>query len=265
MVPTLFYCIMPDEGGIGRENEYKSMRRILLIICLVLVYLSKEEINLSTNMFPETNAEILSTKSVGYHGIDVSRHQKDINWKEVAKNKNIQFVYIKATEGATLKDVKYDMNIKEARKYGIKVGSYCYFRTTSSAHAQFENFKKTAKKEDQDLIPVVDVEEMKNWQRSQFQDSLKVFIRLVKAHYGKSPMIYSVNSFYNRNCAPEFNNYHLMIGRYNASVNNTPIIKGKGTYTLWQYSEKGNIKGIKKPVDLNRFNPKYSINDLLLK
>ena len=34
-------------------------------------------------------------------GIDVSRHQKTIDWEKVAAD-NVQFVYIKATEGATL-------------------------------------------------------------------------------------------------------------------------------------------------------------------
>ena len=34
-----------------------------------------------------------------YDGIDVSHHQGKINWKEVAKDKQIQFVYIKATQG----------------------------------------------------------------------------------------------------------------------------------------------------------------------
>ncbi|WP_280764455.1 GH25 family lysozyme [Parabacteroides sp. PFB2-10] len=201
----------------------------------------------------------------GYHGIDVSRHQRNIDWEQVSKDKNIQFVYIKATEGKTYIDPKYKYNIKEARKNKFKVGAYHYFRTTSSAHGQFENFKKTARKADQDLIPIVDVEERKNWTRSQFQDSLKVFIRLVKEHYGKAPMIYSVNSFYNANCAPEFNNYHAMIGRYNDDPTKHPTVKGKGTYTIWQFSEKGKIKGIKEPVDLNRFNPKYTIDDLLLK
>lgn len=227
----------------------KNILRIFLIICLGSTYFSCQA----------------QLKDTSYQGIDVSRHQKKIDWKEVSKDKKIQFVYIKATEGATYQDPLYAANIKGARKNGLKVGAYHYFRTTSSARQQFENFKKTAKKADQDLIPIVDVEERKNWTRAQFQDSLKVFIRLVEEYYGKAPMIYSVNSFYNKNCAPEFNTYHLMIGRYNNDPAAHPTIKGKGTYTLWQYSETGKIKGIEKPVDLDRFNPKYSIDDLLLK
>ncbi|MDF9828847.1 GH25 family lysozyme [Parabacteroides sp. PF5-6] len=227
----------------------KTTLYLLTVLCLGLSCISSTELK----------------RDAKYHGIDVSRHQKQINWEQVAKDQNIQFVYIKATEGQTHTDPKYKRNIREARRNGLKVGSYHYFRTSSSAHAQFEHFKKTAKKADQDLIPLVDVEEINNWTRSQFQDSLKVFIRLVKEHYGKAPMIYSVNSFYNTNCAPEFNNYHLMIGRYNNDPRKHPTVKGQGTYTIWQYSESGTVDGIPRPVDLNRFNPKYSVKDLLLK
>ena len=49
-----------------------------------------------------------------YHGIDVSHHQKQIDWEQVKKDKNIEFVYIKATEGATHLDKQYKYNIKSA-------------------------------------------------------------------------------------------------------------------------------------------------------
>jgi hypothetical protein len=35
----------------------------------------------------------------GYDGIDVSKHNGVIKWKEIAKNKRIKFVYIRATHG----------------------------------------------------------------------------------------------------------------------------------------------------------------------
>jgi lysozyme len=39
-------------------------------------------------------------------GIDVSHHQGDVNWGEVVASK-IRFAYIKATEGADLKDSNF--------------------------------------------------------------------------------------------------------------------------------------------------------------
>ncbi len=196
------------------------------------------------------------------NGIDVSHHQGTIDWKAVARDGRIQYAYIKATEGATYKDPHYKRNLEGARKGGMLVGSYHYFRTTSSAHEQFENFKRAVPKDKQDLIPMVDIEERKHWTRDQFQDSLKVFMRLMEQHYGKAPMIYSVQSFFSANASPEFNSHPLMLGRYNSS--NPPVIKGKGHYTIWQFSERGKIPGISRYVDLSKFHPDCSIEDLKL-
>lgn len=74
-------------------------------------------------------------------------------------------------------------------------------------------------------------------------------------------MIYSVNAFDNRCCAPRFNNFHLMIGRYGI---NEPVIKGRGTYTIWQKSQTGKLSGISKNVDIDFFRKNVSVNDILL-
>jgi lysozyme len=191
-------------------------------------------------------------------GIDVSHHNGKINWDQVP---DVDFVYIKATEGATSVDPVYQQNINGARARKFRVGAYHYFRTTSSVQKQFENYKKHVMKSDIDLIPMVDVEECKKWSATQFQDSLMRFIQLVKSHYGKAPMIYSVNTFYNKYCAPRFNNFHLIIGRYG---NEKPFIKGKGTYTIWQKSQTGKLSGIPKEVDIDVFRKEVLIANILL-
>ena len=191
-------------------------------------------------------------------GIDMSHHNGEIKWEEVP---DVEFVYIKATEGATYVDPMCQRNIKGARARKFRVGAYHYFRTTSSVQKQFENYKKHVKKNDIDLIPMVDVEECRKWSTVQFQDSLMRFIQLVKSYYGKAPMIYSVNTFYNRYCAPRFNNYHLMIGRYG---NEEPFIKGKGNYTIWQKSQTGKLIGITKNVDIDIFRKNKGISDIML-
>ena len=60
-------------------------------------------------------------------GIDVSRHQGRIEWQKVPI-RDISFVYIKATEGATYTDPYFHYNIKGAAEAGFKVGAYHYFR-----------------------------------------------------------------------------------------------------------------------------------------
>lgn len=133
---------------------------------------------------------------------------------------------------------------------------------TSSAHAQFDNFHRAISSVGkQDLIPMVDVETADKHSVAELQDSLKVFMQLVKDHYGVFPMIYGTNRSYNEYCAPDFNKYHLYIGRYGDKA---PIVRGLGTYTIWQYSEKGNLPGIPKPVDMAKFHPSHSIDDIIM-
>ncbi len=195
------------------------------------------------------------------YGIDVSHHNGEINWKKVSATP-LLFVYIKATEGATHIDKRYFENFEGAKKAGYKVGSYHFFRMTSSAHDQFANFKKTVNREKQDLIPMVDVETSDKHSAKELRDSLNVFIGLVREYYGVRPMIYATNRSYNELCEGLYPSYHLYIGRYG---NKAPQVKGKGVYTIWQYTETARIDGIPKPIDKARFNPHNSISDILYK
>ena len=185
----------------------------------------------------------------------MSRYQKKIDWKRV-KAAKIEFVYIKATEGASYTDPFFKQNITGARSAGIPVGVYHFFRMTSSAQAQFNHFKKVVGSQKMDLIPMIDIEVNDGCSKAQIQKRLDQIIALFKKEYGCSPMIYSSQKFYNDYLAPRYNRYHLYLGRYGAD---RPVIDGKGTYTIWQYSRKGKIDGITTDVDVCRFNPKYGI------
>ena len=87
-----------------------------------------------------------------YDGIDVSRHQGAIKWREVAKDKKIKFVYIRATMGKSHPDDFYRRNVKLARQAGLKVGSYHFQTSKYSVTEQFRDFLSKAKPDEQDLI-----------------------------------------------------------------------------------------------------------------
>lgn len=195
-------------------------------------------------------------------GIDVSHHQGKIDWKTIGltlgKDK---FVYVKCTEGATYADPTYAANAKRAKKAGFHIGGYHYFRMTSTPQKQFDNFKAALKVIGPDIIPMVDVETTDGYSVKATQKALKQFLNLIEKEYGVKPMIYGTNNSYNKICAPAFNHYPLYIGRYG---DNAPVIKGKGTYTIWQYSDKTLLPGCSKPIDLCRFHSSKSIKDILL-
>lgn len=197
-----------------------------------------------------------------YDGIDVSDHQKRIDWEEVAKDKNIKYVYIKATEGATYVSNLYRYNLEQARKHGIKVGSYHFLRTGSRIMDQFNNFKRVVKKGEQDLLPLIDVEVRQGWTNQQLRDSVKAFADLIEDHYGCRPMIYTSSSFYDNILGRAFNIYPLFIARYSDSE---PSLKSGAEWVMWQYSERGQVRGIKANVDMSRFNKGRSLSDIMIR
>lgn len=196
-----------------------------------------------------------------YDGIDISSYQGYIDWAKVSSDKDIRFVYIKATEGATYRSPHYAHNVTQARRHGLLVGSYHYLTSTSTIDEQFANFSKLALKSVQDLIPMLDVEVRGNWSRSQLIDSVDKFCNLVENLYGVQPMIYSTMGFYNKNLTPHFNKHHLYIGRYS---NTEPEINWEGEYTIWQYSETGIIPGIDTYVDLCRYRKDGWLEEIVL-
>lgn len=203
-----------------------------------------------------------SRESTDYDGIDVSSYQKDIDWDAVCRDKKIRFVYVKATEGATYTSPHFRYNIENARKHGLKVGSYHFLRTTSSLQSQFENFTRAVKPEEQDLVPLIDIEQRGNWTPKQIVDSLEVFIKMVSKHYNCRPMIYTMTSFYNKYLASHFKKYPLFIARYSESA---PELNDGANYTLWQYTDQGTVKGIDHAVDMCRFAKDKRIADILLR
>ncbi len=231
--------------------------RLWMTIFLVVAAMTAAAVTHAPNDDDDDNRTVAP-----YDGIDVSNHQKRIDWAEVAKDKHIKYVYIKATEGATYVCDTYRTNLEGARRHGIKVGAYHFLRTGSRIRDQFANFKRVVIKSEQDLLPLIDVEVRQGWTNQQLRDSVKLFADLVEEHYGCRPMIYTSSSFYDNILGRSFNIYPLFIARYS---NNEPNLKSGVDWILWQFTEKGRVRGISTPVDLGRFNKGRSVNDIMIR
>ncbi len=197
----------------------------------------------------------LPLMAVGQKGIDVSRYQDTINWKRVQQTKTVDFVYIKATEGASIKDKMYKYNVKKAREHGLKVGSYHVYSSRTTAYDQFNNFKSQVKKDQQDLVPVLDIEATHC--HKLYMTRVDKLLELMEKEYGCKPMIYTSEKLY----MTHFNNkkyqkYHFWIANYNRKPNMA--------YTLWQYTQDGQLKGVRESVDFSRFNPKYGLANITM-
>ena len=209
---------------------------------------------------PLAAASHVANKHLG--GIDVSHYQGNINWREVARNRDIHYVYLKATEGAKLVDETYQRNLREAKRAGLKVGCYHFYSPTAPVKDQFRNFSSVVKLKDHDLIPIIDIEHRGKAPLAQFQNNLKQFLRLVEKHYGVQPILYTSRDFYNKYLSGPFTHYKYMIARYHTDI---PELCDQAAFVLWQYSQTSRIPGIRGNVDRSCFMDSYGMSEILLR
>jgi len=84
----------------------------------------------------------------------------------------VLFVYLKATEGATVRDNKFNVRMTEAERHGIVRGAYHFLRLGSSVDEQVRNFTEIVSWSDGDLPPALDVEvdaEIENMGRKNYK------------------------------------------------------------------------------------------------
>lgn len=193
------------------------------------------------------------------HGIDLSHYQGEVFWEAVGDNSKMAYVYLKATEGGTRIDPTYKKNIELAHRYGLKVGSYHFFRPKIDLTQQLENFKSQCRPGDQDLIPMIDVETNSGLQTEEFCDSLFKFLKLVEKEYRQKPLVYTGTNFYNRHLSGKLDSYKLMIAQYSTRE---PKLADNRDYDMWQYTAKGRINGINTFVDKSRFMGRHSMREI---
>lgn len=193
------------------------------------------------------------------HGIDLSRYQGDVFWETVGENTKMAYVYLKATEGGDRIDPKFERNIQLAHRYGLKVGSYHFFRPKTPLQKQLENFTTQCLPGEQDLIPMIDVESTGNLPTEQFCDSLLTFLKMVEHAYHQKPLVYTFRNFYNWYLVGKLDDYQLMVAMY---LDEEPVLADERDITLWQYTGKGRIVGINGYVDKSRFLGRHGLRDI---
>lgn len=192
-------------------------------------------------------------------GIDVSHYQGRIDWDKVAGGGKVAYAYLKATEGASLVDDTYERNLKEARRVGLSVGSYHFYRPNIDWKKQFENLTSVVKPGEQDLIPIIDIEHKGSVSDKKFIADLTAFLQRVTEYYGKKPLLYTFHNFYNRHLSGHFKDYHWMIARYRSDH---PTLNDGQDYVIWQYTSTGRIEGVKGNVDRSRIMGDYTLHQL---
>lgn len=191
-------------------------------------------------------------------GIDVSRHQGNINWKRVS-GEDVEYAFIRAgfrgsSEGKLVEDEYFQDNIKGALDHGIKVGIYFYTQAMTAEEAEEEaEFVIDLIKDYDVTYPVVlDLEEStdssartSNMTQEEYTKAAIAFCEKIK-EAGYTPMIYgNLKTFMIMLDLKQLEDYEKWFAFYD-----TPVYFPY-EFSIWQYSSKGSVKGIKGNVDLN--------------
>ena len=193
------------------------------------------------------------------HGIDLSHYQGEVFWETVGENTKMAYVYLKATEGGDRIDEMYERNINLAHRYGLKVGSYHFYRPKTEQIKQLENFKTQCLPGEQDLIPMIDIETKQGLNTEEFCDSLMKFLTLVEEAYKQKPLLYTGTNFYNKYLQGKIDDYQLMIAQY---TEREPVLADERDFTLWQYTGKGRIVGVSGYIDKSRFMGQHGLKEI---
>ena len=193
------------------------------------------------------------------HGIDLSHYQGQVFWETVGENTKMHYVYLKASEGGDRIDSYFERNIELAHRYGLKVGSYHFFRPKTDLQSQMRNFMTQCLPGEQDLIPMIDVETTGNLPTEVFCDSLTKFLQMVELAYRQKPLVYTFRNFYNKHLVGVLDDYQLMVAMY---TDEEPVLIDGRDFTLWQYTGKGRIVGVNGYVDKSRFVGRHSLREI---
>lgn len=198
-----------------------------------------------------------SSEEFPVRGVDVSVYQGEIDWQKLSEE-DIQFAFIKATEGSGYVDDKFLQNYENAQKTDLRIGAYHFFSYDSSGETQAENFINTVPRTDDMLPPVIDVEfygdKKENLpDKDKTQKELDALISKLEEYYGKTPIIYATEKSYELYISDKYDNYDIWI----RNVYMKPKLSDEREWTFWQYTNKEQLNGYsgdEKYIDMNVFN-----------
>lgn len=192
-------------------------------------------------------------------GIDVSHHQGAIDWRRVGAA-GIAFAYIKATEGRDHLDERFEENWRGAARAGIARGAYHFYSVCRPGRPQADNFIARVPVSRRALPPAVDLEFTRSCRRRPsgpaLRRELRTFLAMVERHHGRTPVLYVTRPFHDAYLTGRFGAHPFWV----RSIGAEPEFR-IDRWTIWQWTSRGRIPGIKGPVDINVFHGNRSAFD----
>ncbi len=194
-----------------------------------------------------------AAKQFAVRGVDVSAYQGEIQWNTFAAQ-DIQFAFIKATEGSGFVDEKFQQNWERAEETDLRIGAYHFFSFDSCGETQAENFTATVTPIENMLPPVVDVEYYGDYKKNPpekeaVQQELSTMLKVLEETYGIKPILYiTQDTSWLKNTFPEYDYWVRDV--YTAS----PL--DSTDWTFWQYTNREVLDGYdgeERYIDCNVF------------
>ena len=203
----------------------------------------------------ETNVRLADGASI--FGIDVSKWNKEIDWKRV-KDAGVEFAIIRcgyrgSKTGALVEDPYFEKNIKGAQEAGVRVGIYFFTQAVTPVEAVEEaSMVLTLCRDYQIAFPMyIDTEGAGGNGRADGLDKenrtavIRAFCETIENAGFTAGVYASKNWLENRLEASELSGYQIWLAQYARSATY------EGDYGMWQYTSAGTVDGISTLVDFN--------------
>ena len=226
------------------------MKKLLLAFFCLMFLKSNSQIQFDSIGFCLNPVEILFTKVPKvYNGIDISMYQHNIDWEHF--DTTISFVICKATEGINRVDLKLKSNWD---RIPVVKGCYHFFRPQYSGIQQAKFFLDKANLDSGMIKPIIDVEPTYNWKykkhRKKYVENLIQMVNYIEKETGQVPIIYTTAAFWDNYIAPYYGQKEHILWIADFRKTDSPKTpKSLPEWTIWQYSDRGKVKGIRPYVD----------------
>ncbi|MFV2144099.1 GH25 family lysozyme [Isoptericola sp. G70] len=197
----------------------------------------------------------LATDDYDVRGVDVSAYQGEIDWPVLA-GQDLDFAFIKATEGSSHVDERFAANWAGARETDLLVGAYHFLSFESPGEDQAAHLIGQVPATTGALAPVVDVEYYGDFAAdppsvTELRGILDPMLEALEAHYGAPPTIYTTQEMREVYLGAEYDRYPLWI----RSVVLSPEVP-RQEWEFWQYSDRDTLHGYageEEHIDMNVF------------
>ena len=212
-----------------------------------------------------TDAAPHAAADVEILGVDISKYQEEINWKELAES-DVKYVILRCCKVIRAYDdwevdATFEKNYADAKAAGIAVG--CYMFTDAATTEEFEDdvsymlgFLKDKSFEFPVFLDMESASRQEHLPPSVFMPALLTGLEMIE-DAGHTAGVYSSSAFFNE-CIDRKQiqeaGYPIWEANYFNTINGLASPEGydlSGEATIWQYSGCGRAPGIRTTVDCN--------------